>query len=169
MSDNNFFIRFGDYTTPLIKFNHQTNLETVEEHAHARFNPGLPNARHIQFYSGKAKKFLVLNDDLLNSDYNPFAINIPADDGIICNVQPYVELFIEDDSDAAPMTNSSCSMYNTFKITTTKFIYHYFVLAMSCNSISGQHDVIPLTIPSGQIQGAGIESMYLLEKIAEIE
>jgi hypothetical protein len=127
MSNNCYFQRCGDRTTPLIGFYNDISLQTIEQDAYTHFQGRLPDAMHIEFYSGKAGKFLVLNDDLLKSDYNPFATNIPAKDEDTGSIQVYIELFIVDDSGPVSTTNSPPGMYNTFKITTTKFIYYYFL------------------------------------------
>jgi hypothetical protein len=71
---------------------------------HIRFGSALPSAKHIEFYSRKAKKCLTLNEDVLRHDFNPFLVNT-NDDRIIESAMAYVELFVVDDSNTYSTPN----------------------------------------------------------------
>jgi hypothetical protein len=104
ISTNYFYIRFGELTTPLIPVSKETNLDEIENYMHIRFGSALPSAKHIEFYSRKAKKCLTLNEDVLRHDFNPFLVNT-NDDRIIESAMAYVELFVVDDSNTYSTPN----------------------------------------------------------------
>jgi len=89
---------------------------------HIRFGSALPSAKHIEFYSRKAKKCLTLNEDVLRCDFNPFLVNT-NDDPIIESVMPYVELFVVDDSNTYSTPNLPASTYTIFKIHKNRSLY----------------------------------------------
>ncbi|CAF4008273.1 unnamed protein product [Rotaria sp. Silwood1] len=114
-SNNYFSIIFGPYTTPRILFNKEIDVDQIKEYIKQWLKEKLPIIYHIEFYSWKAKKFIVLDEKVFKCKYNPFLFDLPKNDQIIDDTCVNVTLFIVDDSDSnskvnEPFENSSCNI-----------------------------------------------------------
>jgi len=107
-------IRFGEHTTGLIPFNDRTTMADVNYKIFERFKKVLPGAFRIAFYSNKRKMFLQLDENVLNSELNPFQFNSTTNSEEVISIMDYVELFIVEDPSPTHEINSQTSMYDFF-------------------------------------------------------
>ncbi|CAF0738480.1 unnamed protein product [Rotaria sordida] len=115
ISNNYFSIRFGEYRTPRIPFNKYIDFGQIQKYVKEWLEEKLPTTYHIEFYSWKAKKFIVLDENVLRYEYNPFLLDLRQNDQIIDAISDDVALFIVDDSDSnskvnEPIENPSCDI-----------------------------------------------------------
>jgi hypothetical protein len=103
--------RFGRWRTEMIEFNDLTTMADVRVHIYKSFNDVLlPRKFHIEFYSFEAKKIFTLDENLLDSENNPFRFNSTNPE--ITSIADCEQFVIIDDSTPDDHINSQSSMYN---------------------------------------------------------
>lgn len=103
------YIKFGEIITPLIHFGPNITMSMINYYVYNWFNNCLPRFFHIEFYSNKIKKNISLDDNVLNSDLNPFKVNSTPFSHI---TNDNLHLYIVDDSSLADFNNLQCGTYN---------------------------------------------------------
>jgi hypothetical protein len=115
------------------------------------FNDILPNPFHIEFYSCKARRILILDENLLNSNDNPFQSN--STDEHITNPADCEQFFIIDDSTQEDHMDSQSSMS---KFSSNVFLNYLFYLAtVTDQNVSNDlNDALAVVIPADELNDA---------------
>lgn len=115
-TDRSFYIQCGPYSTGLISIDKSINISRIERYVQYYFGTKLLSGYHVQFYSRKAGKFFVLDDNLLKTQYNPFQFDVSENSGSSGPPLNHLCLYVVNDSVGDFRFNTATGMYSTFEI-----------------------------------------------------
>ncbi|CAF4148469.1 unnamed protein product [Rotaria sordida] len=95
----NTYINCGYYKRYTTSLNDRSNIGQIHEQIRHLFGSYLPNFYCLKFYDIESKKFVKLNQNVLDYGSNPFQLKSSIDDQNIENIADFVELYVIDTTD----------------------------------------------------------------------
>ncbi|CAF1176210.1 unnamed protein product [Rotaria sp. Silwood1] len=95
----NTYINCGCDKRHTTSLNNQSNIDQIHEHIRDLFGSHLPKSYYLTFYNNEHKKFIKLNQNVLDYGWNPFQLKSSINNQSIENILHFVELYVIDTTD----------------------------------------------------------------------
>jgi hypothetical protein len=97
----------------------QVKMDEIHQQARNLFGILLPESYFIKIYNAEINHFINLNQNELDYGYNPFRLNLSADDQDLESMSGFVDLYVDAVSPVNSEMNTPTSIYK-FKYTLIK-------------------------------------------------
>ncbi|CAF1323167.1 unnamed protein product [Adineta ricciae] len=85
------FIICGNQKSEATQLTARSSIEQIHETVRSLFGSSLPDFYHLKLYSGRQRKFITLNDNIMDSADNPFVIKTECSNDGVSLVKLYVD------------------------------------------------------------------------------